>query len=86
MRERLSLDSAIERPSHPRRGLLRCRQRFHLLGHRWWARPCCRRRCGSPAWGIDLKCGIELSVDSALFTKIATTEPDAVEPLPRCRS
>jgi S-DNA-T family DNA segregation ATPase FtsK/SpoIIIE len=31
--------------------------------------------------GIDLKYGIELSVGSALFTKIATTEVDAVETL-----
>lgn len=31
--------------------------------------------------GIDLKYGIELSVGSALFTKIATTEADAVETL-----
>ncbi|MGB5111631.1 MAG: cell division protein FtsK [Mycobacterium sp.] len=31
--------------------------------------------------GIDLKYGIELSVGSALFTKIATTETDAVETL-----
>lgn len=31
--------------------------------------------------GIDLKYGIELSVGSSLFTKIATTESDAVETL-----
>ncbi|OOK70274.1 ftsK/SpoIIIE family protein [Mycobacterium kansasii] len=31
--------------------------------------------------GIDLKYGIELSVGSALFTKIATTEADAVQTL-----
>lgn len=31
--------------------------------------------------GVDLKYGIELSVGSALFTKIATTESDAVETL-----
>lgn len=31
--------------------------------------------------GIDLKYGIELSVGSGLFTKIATTEADAVETL-----
>ncbi len=31
--------------------------------------------------GIDLKYGIELSVGSGLFTKIATTESDAVETL-----
>ena len=31
--------------------------------------------------GIDLKYGIELSVGSGLFSKIATTEPDAVETL-----
>ncbi|MGD1344282.1 FtsK/SpoIIIE domain-containing protein [Mycobacterium seoulense] len=31
--------------------------------------------------GIDLKYGIELSVGSALFTKVATTEGDAVETL-----
>lgn len=31
--------------------------------------------------GIDLKYGIELSVGSALFTRIATTEADAVETL-----
>lgn len=31
--------------------------------------------------GIDLKYGIELSVSSGLFTKIATTESDAVETL-----
>lgn len=31
--------------------------------------------------GIDLKYGIELTVGSALFTKIATTEADAVETL-----